>query len=225
MSIAEKLLTIAENEQRVFEAGEVKGEAEGTLETAKLCMGKLYPVRYRVPDGVERLALYAFSGASNLFYLNLPPSLNFVANSVFNGCSALTEVVFEGGKLTAFGSGEFQNCTSLKRVYFNCTFTQTSRIPSGTFTSCTKLEEVTFAEPELTGNMYFNPSAVFKKQCAYEIMRKMKDQTGTDKEFAYTVKFHNTVWNNIEDTSAEDYEAPPQHDTWNTYINAKGYNT
>ena len=79
-------------------------------------------------------------------------------------------------------------------------------------------------QPELSGNLYMAETAVLKKECAYAIMRKLKNQIGGGKEYAYTLKFNATVWTNIEDTTAEGYEAPPQYDAWQNYVQELGYN-
>lgn len=220
MSIAEKLVTIAENEQRVFEAG----EAKGTLETAKICLGKEYPATYKIPDGVNRFGTFAMAYSTGLRYLTIPASVNFVANSAIRDISSLREVIFEGGTINTFGSSVFANDTALTKVYFGCEIATVNTISNGNFNNCTSLEELTFTQAELNGNLYIQNTAVLKKQCAYDIMRRLRDYSGTANDFVYTFKLHDTVWANVEDTTAEDYEAPPSYTTWKEYVTSLGYN-
>lgn len=211
MSIAEKLQTIAENEQKVYHAGELSLAAFlGDTKT-----------KIRLPDGITHLKQYVCGGTWTIRELIIPSTVYDLANGVFSNGFELQKVTFEGGKITRFGAQMFSYNPKLKTVIFGC---EVPEIVSNTFTGCDVLEEVTFAQPTLYGKMYFHFPSTLKKSCAYEIMRKLNNYIGTSEELTYTFKLHANVWANVEDTTAEDYETPPSGETWKDYVtNYKGY--
>lgn len=214
MSIAEKLQTIAENEQKVYHAGE--------LSLAPLLSDTV--TNYRLPNGFTHLKGDVFGATWYLNYVTIPSSVVDLANGVFRNAYNLLKVTFEGGEITRFGSNMFQGSSKLKTIIFGCNL-KNADIASGTFTNCTALETVTFTQETLNKNVYIHNTSKLKKSCAYEIMRKLANHTGTDEELTYTFKLHATVWANVEDTTAEDYEAPPSGTTWQDFVtNYRGYN-
>jgi hypothetical protein len=174
---------------------------------------------YIIPSGITQLRTTCFYGRSDLKSLIIPSSVNYVANGMCQQCENITSVIFEGGRLNTWGANNFSGCKSLKSVHFGCTI---SSLQTGNFNSCVALEEVTFAQPELSGSFFIHNTAVLKKKCAYDMMRKLKNQTGTDKD--YTIKFHADVWTAIENATAEDYETPPSGANWKEYVTDLGYN-
>lgn len=202
--------------EEVFEAGYTKSE-----DYFKDFLSDNYLTEFRVPDGTEKLRTYALSGTRNIKTITIPSSVFVLNNSAIRQNWGLEKVIFEGGEITTFGSNVFSENSKLKSVIFGCVI---PNILNGTFYSCTVLEEVSLAQEEIKGSVYINNSSVIKKQCAYDIMKKLKNYKGTEKEYKYTLKLHNTTWANVEDTTAEDYEAPPASDTWQNYVQEIGYN-
>lgn len=145
MSIAEKLTTIAENEQKVYEAG-----AKNRL------------------SSVERVLSSGYTDYSYFFYVckdmaTVPAELlghssqgtNF--SYMFDGCSNLTEVpLFDTSNGTNFNS-MFKGCSKLTKVPLFDTSKATTF--SNMFSDCTKLTEVPlFDAPQVTSfsNMFYN---------------------------------------------------------------------
>ena len=177
---------------------------------------------FRVPDGTTHLRQYALSGGYTINTIYIPDSVYNLANNVaYNGYN-IAKVVFEGGKITTLGTNTFANCSKLKTVEFGCELTV--NMQTNMFSGCSALETVTFAQEELYANIYLHQASKLKKQCAYDAIRKLKNFIGTENEYACYFKLHATVWTNVEDTTAEDYEAPPSSDTWQNYVTELGWN-
>ena len=177
---------------------------------------------FRVPYGTTHLRQYALSGGYTIKTIYIPDSVyNLATNVVYNGYN-LINLIFEGGRITTIGSNAFAYCSKLKRAEFGCELAV--NMLSNTFTGCTALEEVTFAQEEIYKSIYIQQTSKLKKKCVYDAIKKLKNYIGTEEEYTYYFKIHATVWTNVEDTTAEDYEAPPSSDTWKTYVQELGYN-
>lgn len=66
-----------------------------------------------MPDGVEQIDSYAFSGCSELASISLPEGLKLINEYAFNGCSALTSISIPG-TVTTIGMFAFNGCSSLE---------------------------------------------------------------------------------------------------------------
>ena len=51
-----------------------------------------------VPEGVENIEVWAFTGCSNLESISFPESLKRFNTEAFSGCAALTSIVYSGSK-------------------------------------------------------------------------------------------------------------------------------
>lgn len=60
-----------------------------------------------IPEGVEEVESYAFSGCSELSIVRLPASLGYISSYAFSGCIALTSLSVAEGNSVYFSSG---NC-------------------------------------------------------------------------------------------------------------------
>ena len=60
-----------------------------------------------IPEGVEEVESYAFSGCSELSMVRLPASLGYISSDAFSGCTALTSLSVAEGNPVYFSSG---NC-------------------------------------------------------------------------------------------------------------------
>lgn len=60
-----------------------------------------------IPEGVEEVESYAFSGCSELSMVRLPASLGYISSDAFSGCAALTSLSVAEGNPVYFSSG---NC-------------------------------------------------------------------------------------------------------------------
>ena len=68
-----------------------------------------------LPEGLESIGSYAFSGCANLKSLTVPASVTQWGNNVFTSCDALEELILEDG-LTTLGYSAFNHLDNLKTV-------------------------------------------------------------------------------------------------------------
>ena len=147
MSIADKLTTIAENEQRVYQAGYDKGVAEGG--------GGVVGDDYVAEAPPKTIKTYtdtrsmgfsdnAFNGYTELESVYAPNVIGIGAYAFantnlrkFNFCRTVTNI--DGINITGgyCGEGVFENCTNLETVDFGF-FTEV--IPPKCFRGCSKLK-------------------------------------------------------------------------------------
>ena len=82
-----------------------------------------YPVgsdatSYVIPDGVETIGAYAFSGSDKLTTVTIPNGVTTIGNSAFSDCVGLTTMSIPSS-VTAIGSGAFYFCENLTTVTLN----------------------------------------------------------------------------------------------------------
>lgn len=114
-----------------------------------------------IPNSVEILGDYAFSGCTNLESVTLPNAIREIGRQTFMGCTALTSInipnsvttigidAFKGctmlssitlpNSLTSIGDGAFYGCSSLSSIFIPNTV---SAIGSFAFYGCSKLESI-----------------------------------------------------------------------------------
>ena len=85
-----------------------------------------------IPDGVEIIAPYAFSGQNQLDEIALPSSLTSVGARAFYSCSRLTSISF-GEAVNYIGDYAFNNCSSLSSV--TCLAYEAPTLFNNTFSS------------------------------------------------------------------------------------------
>lgn len=71
-----------------------------------------------IPDSVNSISLFAFSGCSSLERIKLPAEVDFITYGLFSGCTALTDVVigYDGGVATLAESMVFDGTTAIIHV-------------------------------------------------------------------------------------------------------------
>lgn len=130
MNITEKMLLIAENMQKIFEAGKSQGGGidtrlkelvEGTLtelvdDTITTVGG--YSFYYSTVQKVDlqkctSVGLYGFYTSTKLTSVNLP-NCTTIGNFTFYGCEALARI--DLGSVTSIGTKSFYNCKALKTL-------------------------------------------------------------------------------------------------------------
>lgn len=148
MSIADKLTLIAENQQKVYEAGKAAGGGTGgTDERFKaLVEGTLEEIN---DDTITKVRTYAFSRVTSLRAAKLN-NLTEPAVSFFSDCTALETVFLP--KLRNLGYTGFSGCTALKNVYV-----PNADTGFGSFAGCSSIEFIDL--PKVT---YMNAS-VFER--------------------------------------------------------------
>lgn len=203
MSISEKLTTIAENEQKVYEAG-AKSEYDKfwdgfqnfgnrtTYDMAFRYWGAEYiKPKYKITPKSQ--VSYLFSGNSNLKAIyakdfdlgSIPKSTTWNGGmyGLFNGCSSLEHVEDINIQPNNTVGYMFMGCTNLKKV--EKLRVDENTVFNGTFHHCTNLEEVWFegviaSKGDNNNTVSFHYSPKLKKECVLHIFEHLKDfsQTG-----------------------------------------------
>ncbi len=123
-----------------------------------------------IPNTVTKIDSYAFSYSNALETITIPGSITTIGQGAFQSCENLREVKFSGTGITAIGMYVFADCVNLEtvvlpdtvqtidyRAFYNTSIkhfavpASATRINSGAFDNCTKLES--FSAPE--GNAYY----------------------------------------------------------------------
>jgi hypothetical protein len=150
MSIADKLTAIAENVQKVYDAGKAAGG--GTDERFKaLVEGTLEELD---DDTITRARSFGFAHSALLKTATLN-NLTTAASSFFAGCTSLETVNLPN--LKSVPSTGFQGCAALKHVY----------VPKadggwGGFQKCTSLEHIDLPKPSYISAEMFNGCSSLK---------------------------------------------------------------
>lgn len=93
-----------------------------------------------IPDGVESITAAAFSGNAAITKVTIPASVTTLGSGVFQGCSNLGSVTFQGSGITAIPANTFRECTSLSTVDLPGSVTT---IGSAVFYGCSALSSIT----------------------------------------------------------------------------------
>ncbi len=94
---------------------------------------------YAIPEGTEKIGLYAMANNSNLVSITFPSTLKTVENYAFSDAAALKEAILPQS-LDILGIGVFYGCVSLERVYLPSGL---KMITNSTFYGCSSLNTVT----------------------------------------------------------------------------------
>ncbi len=103
-------------------------QAAGLSDQASVC----------VPEGVERIGGYAFSGCDGIRHVSLPQTLSRVEDYAFAGCKEL-EALELSPRLSYIGAYAFSGCRSLTDLRLP---DSVSRVSEYAFRGCTGLERV-----------------------------------------------------------------------------------
>ena len=220
MGIAEKLNTIAENEQKVYEAGYSKAESnfwDGVQnfgnrkdydKAFNLWGAEYIKPKYKITPTSQ--ASYMFANNPNLKALyakdfdlgSVPKSTTWNASyyALCRGCKSLE--IFEDINIQPNGTlgYVFSGCTNLKKVEMLRVDENTQF--NGTFSSNSNLEEVWFegiiasrGDNNNTFSLHYSPK--LKKECVLHIFEHLKDFSETGE--TAKVGLHPTVVSNLTD--------------------------
>ena len=122
---------------------------------------------YAIPDTIEKVAEYAFSGCVNLKKIDISDKKIGLDRLAFDGCDSLEEINFPTGTEWI---GTFENCGSLKNFIIPDGVKQ---IFDGTFNECKKLENLVIPDsvekiedyPAKNYGTFFNVAGNFKIYC------------------------------------------------------------
>lgn len=76
-----------------------------------------YASEYVIPDGIEKIASYAFDECNSLVSISMPNSMTSIGFSAFASCRNL-ETVDMGNSITYIGEAAFHSCESLATINF-----------------------------------------------------------------------------------------------------------
>ena len=91
-----------------------------------------------IPETVQELKSYVFSGCSGLTSVEIPNSVTYIGSEAFDGCSGLTSVVIPNS-VTSIGNMAFYDCFGLASVSIGNSVTS---IGESAFCSCWHLSSV-----------------------------------------------------------------------------------
>lgn len=105
-----------------------------------------------LPKSVKKIGIMAFENCRGISSLNVPSSVMNIYTGAYRGCTALTQVTFEGNSqaILSVGLEAFKNCSSLKTVNIN----KYKNIDFGkrAFADCTSLTTVNYPKATYNGN-------------------------------------------------------------------------
>ncbi len=99
-------------------------------------------ISLNIPEGVTKIADYAFSNSDNISEVIMPDSLKYIGDYAFEQCLKLERVEMSDS-VTHVGEGAFELCYALKEVKFS---NKLEKIDDYAFYKCNKLEENTLPE-------------------------------------------------------------------------------
>jgi hypothetical protein len=116
MSIAEKLATIAENEEKIYNTGKAEGKAEGLALFKGTATATIENITEKDLEGVTEIVDYAFYGCKKLKILELPEGITRIGVAAFNSCYAIKAPLVLPSTLTAIGTNAFRYCSNINRI-------------------------------------------------------------------------------------------------------------
>lgn len=145
----EEITVDSGNEKFCSEGGILYNKAKTEIIYApKALKGKI-----TVPDGMTKIANYAFQNCKGITSVALPEGVTEIGNYAFEGCESMREITFSIG-LTKIGEYAFKDCRSLNEFVVPDGVTD---LKSGTFEYCYSLYKVTLGKglAEITGSGVF----------------------------------------------------------------------
>lgn len=205
MSIADKLTTIAENEQKVYD----KGKADG-----KKAEYDNFWDNFQANVGTYNNAFASSLWDDKCYNPKYPIDTVQMANCFANAQITDTKVTC---KWTMNSSNIFGGCKKLKTI--RTLYPAANLSFSSCFLSCSALENITF-DAVISRSINFQQSTKLTVDSMKNIISCLEDFTGTDKEYSYTLTLSSTSWANLEADSTA-----PNGGTWQEYVSSLGWNT
>lgn len=227
MSISDKLTAIAENEQKVFEAG------------AKSEYDRFWDAYQQKGNRVNYQIAFAGSGWNSETLKPKYPIVSTYCFEMFRSCGEvdLTKagVPFDfsqstsfsnfayASEITHFGEINTTGSNALSYTFYNCSKLTTidklilkangSQTMGGnqTFQGCGRLENIV-VEGVIGSSINFQWSPL-SVESMKSIISALKDFTGTGNEYSQTVKFSNDCWAALEADGTA-----PDGGTWKAYV-------
>ena len=108
------------------------------MELMQYALGKP-ETEFTIPDGVERIDMYAFAGSDNLVTVKVPKSVKEIEGNAFEECTNLTEITIPD-TVEEIDGFTFSGCNKLTKVVYG---NGIKEIEGGSFYNCEGLTEFT----------------------------------------------------------------------------------
>lgn len=139
-----------------------------------------------IGNGCQSISMKAFA-SSSIKKLIGGLFLTSIGISAFEGCSSLTDVVFNNSNpLSIINNAIFSRCPNLKNIHFSY-ISKMNQI----FEDCTSLTNLTFIDKSISCNLYFNASPVITEESCLNIINALADNAKV------TVQLHSVVKNHM----------------------------
>ena len=132
----------SEDGQYLIDDGAILAVALGSVEEGATII---------IPDGIESIDDYAFTGCSNLTEVIIPESVTSIGKFAFKECSNLTSIILPAN-VTTIGESAFEDCENLVSINIPSGI---KRIERKTFAACHALTSINIPD----GVKYIGPSA------------------------------------------------------------------
>ena len=247
MSIAEKLTTIAENEQRVYEAGITNGrqaeydefwdnyQQNGERTDHQLAFGGIgwnkdtFKPKYDIKPGSAYMMFRYFNNISTNEPIDLVEHLNNLGVDLDFSNSASGGYEFQYAKISRVGIVNLSKRAHIENTFTNNSHLETieelvfksngSQIWYTPFTGCSKLKNVNSVQGKIGRTANLSPCPL-TAQSAINFINALMDYSGTSSEYAYTITFSSTTIAELEALG----NTAPNSDTWLNYAFSKGWN-
>lgn len=246
MNLEEKLIIIAENEQKVYDAGYAAGQEAG---------GGSGVVSAFMDEYLQHGAREDFQGAffgtgwtvdlfqpnhdmrpiqcfemfrGNTMEIDLAAHLEKLGVELdFSQTSGLNSM-FYNSRFTKIGVVDMTSASNVTYVFHNCVKlteillivlkSDGSQDPSSWFSNCSLLQEIRF-EGCIGKNINLSMCNGLTVESMKSVITHLKNYAGTANELKYTVQFTEACWEALEADSAA-----PNGDTWSNYVSSLGWN-
>ena len=246
-TIAEKLTTIAENEQKVYDKGAYDANtrfwdgltAFGERKNYNSCFrytdfsGITFPNGVMFPSDASITTLFStYYGETlplGIDMSNAPVDNSSASKSwayrLFNGCEHLKYVYDMKLPAGDYYSGTFYNCPELETIEILRTKAKT--IFDDTFVECRALKNISF-EGVIGTDINFQYSPLLTIESMKNIISHLADYSGTENEFVHTLTLSSDSWDTFNDYciwgDGSSYDLAPDGDIWVNYPYTLGWN-
>lgn len=216
MSIAEKLTTIAENQEKVFEAGK-KAEYDRFWDEFQ-DYGNRTQYSYAFCYGGWNDETY------NPKYTIRPTSCNnlFASSSAITDTKVAIDLTHPGGnqKFGLFKGAA--KLTTIRKLIVNESTIFTTSAGQNSFSGCSKLENITF-EGTIGKSIDFSDCPL-SVESMVNVITNLAHYRGTENEYKYTVTFNDSCWEALENSDYDVNEFIPDVTSWSDGVGYKGWN-
>ena len=217
MSIAEKLVTVAENQKKIFDAGK---QAE---------YDRFWDEFQEYGNRTNYSGAFSYGGWNdktyNPKYTIRPSSCNnlFQANTAITDTKVAIDLTHPGGNQKF---GLFNNASKLvtiRKLIVNESTVFTTSAGNNSFSGCKALKNITF-EGTIGRNIDFSDCPL-SVESMVNVITHLAYYRGTENEYKYTVKFSDACWEALENSDYDHTGHFAFGETWRDGCGYFGWNT